>query len=345
MNLSFEKIVISDRLISAFFLFTIVSLIGVMLLFTNVLASPSSSSSNSTDSFWTNISWMPTPRSESAVAFLENKIYVAGGESDAIKKTNVVEVYDLKTKMWSTVAPLPIAMNHVGMSSYDGKLYAVGGTHDNGYSNKLFIYDPKADKWSEGKSMPAARTALTVNFIDDKLYAVGGVDDVHNVANSNLAYDPKNNSWTEKAPMPTERHHLTSSVVDGKLYVIGGRLLGDGIPAPIAEGLSNFDVNEMYDPANDTWTTLEKMPSNRSGLASAAIGDYIYVFGGQEVNGTFENNERYDTKNNIWTNEKPVPTPRLGLKAVAVGDDIYVVGGKTWDYFAGSVEIFHPKKQ
>ena len=340
---SIEKNANSNRLKPVFFISSIVSLFCIMLLFANVLASPSHSSSNSIDSFWTNISWMPTPRSESAVAFLEDKIYVAGGESESIKKTNVVEVYDLRTKMWSTVAPLPIAMNHVGMSSYDGKLYAAGGTHDNGYSNKLFIYDPKVDKWSEGKPMPAARTALAVNFIGDKLYAVGGVDDVHNVANTNLVYDPKNNSWEEKAPMPTARHHLTSSVVDGKLYVIGGRLLGDGIPAPIAEGLSNFDVNEMYNPMNDTWTKLEKMPSNRSGLTSAAIGDYIYVFGGQKVNGTFENNERYDTKNNTWTHEKPVPTPRLGLKAVAVGDDIYVLGGKTWDYFAGSVEIFHPK--
>ena len=318
-------------------------MIGAILFLTNAVASSDYSLSNSTNSFWTNTSWMPSPRSEAGVAMLEDKIYVAGGESKAIKKTNVVEVYDLKTKMWQTVAPLPIAMNHVGMSSYDGKLYAVGGTLDNGYSNKLFIYDPKDDKWSEGKFMPAARTALTVNFIGDKLYAVGGVDDVHNVANTNLVYDPKNNSWTKKAPMPTARHHLTSSVVDGKLYVIGGRLLGDGIPAPIAEGLSNFDVNEMYDPIKDIWTTMEKMPSNRSGLSSAAIGDYIYVFGGQKVNETFENSERYDTKNNIWTIEKPVPTPRLGLKAVASGNDIYVVGGKTWDYFAGSVEIFHPK--
>jgi N-acetylneuraminic acid mutarotase len=321
------------------------SLIGATLFLTNVIASPDPSSSNSTGLFWTNTSWMPTPRSESGVALLEDKIYVAGGESHSIKKTDVVEAYDIKTKVWSTVASLPIALNHVGMSSYDGKLYAVGGTHDNGYSNKLFIYDPRTDGWSEGKSMPVARTALTVNFIDDKLYAVGGVDDVHNVANTNLVYDPKNDSWTEKAPMPTARHHLTSSVIDDKLYVIGGRLLGDGIPAPIAEGLSNFDANEMYDPAKDAWTTLEKMPSNRSGLASSAIGDYIYVFGGQRANGTFENNERYDTKNNIWATESPVPTPRLGLKAVAVGDDIYVIGGKTWVYFAGTVEIFHPKKQ
>ena len=147
MNPSPQRIIISDQLISVFFLITIISLIGVILHFTNASASPSSSS-NSTDSFWTNATWMPTPRSESAVALLENKIYVAGGESEAIKKTNVVEVYDLKTKKWSTAAPLPIAMNHVGIASHSGKLYAAGGTHDNGYSNRLFIYDPKTNKWS-----------------------------------------------------------------------------------------------------------------------------------------------------------------------------------------------------
>lgn len=242
------------------------------------------------------------------------------------------------------MAPLPIGMNHVGVTSYNGKIYAVGGTHENGYSNKLFIYDPIEDKWREGKSMPGARTALTVNFIQGKLYAVGGVDEVHNVVNTNLMYDPGSDTWTERAPMPTARHHLTSSVVDGKLYVIGGRLLGNGIPRPINEGLSNFNDNEMYDPVNNTWTQLEQMPSKRSGMASASIGKNIYVFGGQKVNGTFENNEKFDTEKNIWSTEIPLPTPRLGSEAVSNKNDIYVIGGKTWYHIGGEVEIFHVRE-
>jgi N-acetylneuraminic acid mutarotase len=344
MNAVTQKILFSRSLLTFVLLITTLGFVSATLYLTTAIASLSSTSKTA-DAFWTNSSRMPTPRSESGVAILEDKIYVAGGESPQIKKTNVVEVFDLKTNKWGTVAPLPIGLNHVGMAPYNGKLYAAGGTYENGYSDKLFIYDPSVDKWSEGKSMPAARTALTVNFIDGKLYVIGGVDDVHNVVNTNLVYDPKNNSWTEKAPMPTARHHMTSSVVDGKLYVIGGRLLGDGIPAPIKEGLSNFNNNEMYDPKNDTWTQLEPMPSKRSGLASASIGDYIYVFGGQKVNGTFENNERFDTNKNTWTAEKPLPTPRLGSKAIAVGNDIYVIGGKTWYYFGGNVEIFHLEKQ
>jgi N-acetylneuraminic acid mutarotase len=101
----------------------------------------------------------------------------------------------------------------------------------------------------------------------------------------------------------------------------------------------------MYDPATETWTKLKSMPSKRSGLASAAVGNDIYVFGGEKVNGTFENNEKYDTLQKEWTSESPLPTPRLGLKAVTVDDTIYVIGGKTWYYVAGQVEIFDPSKK
>ncbi len=279
-----------------------------------------------------------------AAALLDDKIYVVGGQGVKIKKDKIMEVYDIKSDKWTQGPPLPEPLDHLGMASYDGKIYVVGGTHKYGYSNKLLIYDPLKNNWTEGKPMPGARTALTANFIDGKLYAVGGVDDVHNVVGTNYVYDPLTDTWTEKAPMPTARHHLTSSVVNGKLYAIGGRIYGDGIPEPIAKALSNFDVNEMYDPVKDSWTKLEPMPSKRSGLASASIGNDIYVFGGEKVKGTFENNEKYDTIINTWTIEDPLPTPRLGLKAVANDDKIYVVGGKTWYDIGGEVEIFHVRQ-
>jgi N-acetylneuraminic acid mutarotase len=313
-------------------------------ILTTYLTNISTGTSEPSEPFWTNGSKMPTPRSAIGAAVLDDKIYLAGGQGTKIKKANIVEIYDRKANKWSTGTPLPEPLDHLGMASYNGKIYVVGGAHKYGYSNKLFIYDPSTNNWTEGKPMPGARTALTANFIDGKLYAVGGVDDVHNVVATNLVYDPVNDSWTEKAPMPTARHHLTSSVVNGKLYVIGGRILGDGIPAPISKALSNFDVNEMYDPVKDTWTKLKPMPSKRSGLASASIGNDIYVFGGEKVNGTFENNEKFDTKKNIWTKEPPLPTPRLGLKAVAVDNTIYVIGGKTWYENGGELEIFHVPK-
>lgn len=324
------------------FIVIILVAFGCALLATSISAV--SSQSPQSEINWTNGSKMPTPRSAMAAALLDDKIYVVGGQGVKIKKDKIMEVYDIKSDKWTQGPSLPEPLDHLGMASYDGKIYVVGGTHKYGYSNKLLIYDPLKNNWTEGKPMPGARTALTANFIDGKLYAVGGVDDVHNVVGTNYVYDPLTDTWTEKAPMPTARHHLTSSVVNGKLYAIGGRIYGDGIPEPIAKALSNFDVNEMYDPVKDSWTKLEPMPSKRSGLASASIGNDIYVFGGEKVKGTFENNEKYDTIINTWTIEDPLPTPRLGLKAVANDDKIYVVGGKTWYDIGGEVEIFHVRQ-
>ena len=85
--------------------------------------------------------------------------------------------------------------------------------------------------------------------------------------------------------------------------LIGGRIYGDGIPEPF-KMLKLFQIlmsMKCTIPYTDTWTKVEPMPSKRSGLASASIGNEIYVFGGEKVKGTFENNEKYDTIKNIWT--------------------------------------------
>ena len=45
---------------------------------------------------------MPTPRGEHGAIILGDKIYVIGGRERPGFKTDVVEVYDLKSKQWST---------------------------------------------------------------------------------------------------------------------------------------------------------------------------------------------------------------------------------------------------
>jgi N-acetylneuraminic acid mutarotase len=121
--------------------------------------------------------------------------------------------------------------------------------------------------------------------------------------------------------MPTARHHLSSAVVDDKIYVIGGR-------DKTSDLANTFNVNEMYNTKQDTWTVLEPMPSKRAGLAAvAAVDGNIYVFGGEKRGGVFDNNEKYDTKTNKWTSEPPMPTARHGIAVEVVGDRIYIIGG------------------
>jgi N-acetylneuraminic acid mutarotase len=139
--------------------------------------------------------------------------------------------------------------------------------------------------------------------------------------------------------MPTARHHHTGSVVGDKLFIIGGRE---------TNVRSNVNANEMYDPEHDTWKILEPMPTKRSGLASAAVDNNIFVIGGEKVNGSYNINEEFNMETGKWSSEPPMPTSRLGHDAVTVKNKIYVIGGKTGqakESVTGVNEIYIPDRE
>lgn len=289
---------------------------------------------------------MPTKRLEVGGVALNNKIYIIGG-MDEKGTTDLTEVYDIKTDKWTTGSSMPGKRDHPGAATYDGKIYVVGGFNERGISTRtLFIYDPITDKWERGKDMPTARGALAAKFVNGILYVIGGdatqlydskgFYNPQGVVTTNEAYDPKADSWTIKAPMPTERDHLSSAVVDEKIFVIGGRQPQEG---PIFKDLN---TNEMYDPANNSWISLEPLPTKRSGLAAAALNDSIYVIGGESTKKTFDSNEKYNIKAHSWDRESPVPSARHGLSVVSIDGKIYVIAGgpKPGGYGSNANEIF-----
>lgn len=71
------------------------------------------------------------------------------------------------------------------------------------------------------------------------------------------------------------------------------------------------------------------LPTTRSGVAAATIGGRIYVFGGEDPDGTFSENEAYDPATDSWVGVAPMPTARHGLGAAVGGQTIYVVAGGT----------------
>lgn len=275
-------------------------------------------------SLWSNGTAMPTPRTEVTAATIGHNIYVIGGLDKSGRILDTVEVFNIDNGSWRTVAPLPEGLHHTAASSFNGKIYVIGGsftTIDEWIpSDKLFIYDPLENKWMNGESMPTARGAMNANFVNGILYVIGGYGTSEILA-VNEAYDPSLDKWTSRASMPTPRHHAASAAVGDQLSVIGGRTVG---LYPIV----NTNINERYDSNQDTGITLEPMLSNRSGISAASPNNTtIYVFGGEDLNKTYDNNEKYDLKSNKWESQEPIPTSRHGLATVSFDDKIYVIGG------------------
>ncbi|MBC7130209.1 hypothetical protein H5T51_03170, partial [Candidatus Bathyarchaeota archaeon] len=91
----------------------------------------------------------------------------------------------------------------------------------------------------------------------------------------------------------------------------------------------NLTVNEVYDPATDSWTTKAPIPIGVSGYASAVVDNKIYVIGGY-VGRNY--NQIYDVESDTWSQGAPLP---VGVGGAAAGattgvnapKKIYVIGG------------------
>lgn len=77
------------------------------------------------------------------------------------------------------------------------------------------------------------------------------------------------------------------------------------------------------------WRQGTPLNTPRSGAASVAWNDSIYVFGGKTLNGTILNTvERFDPDSNTWETVESFSIPRYNASAVVFQDYIFLVGGR-----------------
>ncbi len=76
---------------------------------------------------WSTGTPMPTARSGVAVAVLDGKAYVLGGETRQVT-FDTAEAYDPAADEWQTLAPLPTARHGFGAAAYDGAIITLMGS-------------------------------------------------------------------------------------------------------------------------------------------------------------------------------------------------------------------------
>jgi len=176
------------------------------------------------------------------------------------------------------------------------------------------------DFWTTLEPMPTARAGIGVAVVDGKIYAIGGTYDS---LGETEEYDPATNTWTKKTSMPTPRMWVGIAVVENKIYAIGGDSGNWEV------GIAPTNVNEVYDPATDTWETLTPMPTPRMNLEANVVNGKIYVIGGGQraPNNNFNVNEVYDPETDTWNTKTPIPMGVECYASAVVDNKIYVMGG------------------
>lgn len=205
---------------------------------------------------------------------------------------------------WIELKPMHTARIGLGVAVVDGKIYAIGG-----YNGRILgtneMYDPENDTWTAKASMPTPRTSFGIAVYQNKIYTIGGINATGDTSSSkytgvNEVYDPLTDKWETKEPMPTPRSSLDANVVDDKIYLIGGMKYGAAVPFNPDQYAYE---NQVYDPANDVWSTKTPIPNGTYGYASATVDTKIHFMGflGSDI-------QVYHSQAGTWTSGTPSPT-------------------------------------
>lgn len=225
------------------------------------------------DGVWTLGVNLRQPRSEIKAAALDGRIYLVGGLLAGDRPSPTVEAYDVAASAWLDLAPLPVALHHMGVAAANGRLYVTDGYDAADWVADVksgWAYEPETDSWSQIADMPSPRTAHGTVTIDDLIYVIGG--DAPEDTTGLWVYDPQTDRWdTTRTSLPTPREHVAATVLDGKIYVVGGRW-------PVFQG--NLSVVEVYDPATDSWSRWADLPTPRHGMGSVVLDGRWYVMAG-----------------------------------------------------------------
>jgi N-acetylneuraminic acid mutarotase len=291
------------------------------------------------------------PRQEhSVVTVSDTTIAIVGGilpnpSGPGFNTTSILQFYDIPSDTWSLRSAAPIAANHANVAVADGKIYFLGGLSvaaDGAWRafSESWAYDPSADSWTELSPVPeeAARGSAAMGVVGSTVFMAGGmrtlepigVEGEQDTVDFVSAYETTSDTWVAlpdaAAVLPEGRDHAGAAIVGGKLYVLGGRTCGQYNVRDTVFVLDTADLEAG-------WVTADgRMPTARGGVASAAVGNQVYIFGGEGnpsegSEGMFDQVEVYNVEADEWKQLAPMPVPRHGGAAAAAGGRIYLPGG------------------
>jgi hypothetical protein len=217
---------------------------------------------------------MQSARTEHTASLLSNgKVLVAGGNYYGSYYSSS-ELYDPAVGTWSgTGALLSTRASHTATVLSSGGVLVTGGltNADGAYLSSSELYDPTTGTWSSTGAMSYTRSGHTATLLGNgEVLVTGGVG---NLSSAEL-YNPTTGQWTATGFMTSPRANHTATLLDnGTVLVTGGDYNGA------------LDSAELYDPTAGTWTTVASMSVGRGyhTATKMANGKVLVRDGGYQI--------------------------------------------------------------
>ncbi|KAG8194967.1 hypothetical protein JTE90_021427 [Oedothorax gibbosus] len=192
---------------------------------------------------------------------------------------------------------------------------------------KIFMFNSAQDRRMSFDLISGTLTQVdTMSFprlhnftvsLDDRIFAVGGGTDRDEMTSIVECYDPDTDTWELRSPMvPTIL--LQVAAFNGRLFAIG-----EDVPT-----LNNAPemFAQVYDPSENSWTSISAPNVYRQQFASAVYQDHLYVIGGQNEHyyEYLKSVEAYDPHADTWICMPSLPFAYVMPKAVVLNQKLIV---------------------
>jgi N-acetylneuraminic acid mutarotase len=177
---------------------------------------------------WTAMPSLPAARGGGGLALENGTLHFFGGSD--INRADAATHWTLPLggTSWQLSTPLPVARNHLGGVTLNGKIYAVGGQQGQDaaavYSAEVDVWDASTSSWKAVASLPSARSHISgATFaMGGRIIVLGGETAYMFSTPQTVAYDPVADSWTQLTPLPVAIHSGVAGNLSGTIYYTTG---------------------------------------------------------------------------------------------------------------------------
>lgn len=301
---------------------------------------------------WKETSSLNTQRAGAATVLHDGYIYVIAGVDgrNFLRSTEYAKINpDGTLGTWKAGTLLHEERGFTEAVIRNGFIYVVGGGNGPNGQNLLrsverakINSDGSLGEWvQEAHQTVLPRRCTKVSLIGEVLYSFGGFGGtlLDSVEYAPIQSDGSVGEWQLASEMMTLPRYVNSvKAVNGVAYVLGGHDQTKGV------GITDVEwARPTLGGDVKGWAATSPMRIGRYGLASAAAGEYIYVFGGLTGLEYLSSVEmaKVLTGGGLaqWRDTTSMTMPRATFSVVKNDKSIYLIGGTNRDGYLNSVEF------
>ena len=261
------------------------------------------------DNKWTNFTAIPDKLTGTtfSICRIPNGFAIFGGGTDQC------HLYDERTDEWNQSGPLSSKVRSSGSACIHDSVFSVGGFDDR--CDKLECLNLQSLKWQMCPKMIQKDNAPIVASSKNLIFAIFNTCPINREYRPRggipvQCYDQAQNSWSLKAPLPdivTNTWKASAVGVGENIFAVGGDQM----------------ICLRYNMPHNDWTLCpnNNLSTSHTFGSAVALGDKIYLTGGQNTNDEIETDsiDVYDIVSKTWENSNlKLPRKMKYQKAVCM---------------------------